>query len=397
MSVTDIIRAGLEAGKTTSQIARENGLNKDTVRGVASRLRRRGVSAVADIAVSREDETVAQLRREIKRLKKSSLSEDEVREKIFALRDAPVAPPTWLKDVDAGSQMTGVPVIVCSDWHIGEVVDPDAIGGVNAYNSDIATARVAKLTEKVEELAMHHMVNPKYPGLVVCLGGDMITGEIHDELAKTNDEDVLVSVRRTRDLIVGMIRRWADVFGRVHAFCVSGNHGRTTRRIEGKGFVFKNLDWLVYTMVEDHFRDDGRVEMTIPTSNFCRFDIYDHRFALCHGHDLGVKGGDGIIGALGPILRGRIKIGAQQAAVGQDFDTLILGHWHQYIPMPRVIVNNCLKGPDEYSMTMLRADPAPASQSLFFVHPTYGVTARWEVFVDKPRTQRSSGPLSVWT
>ena len=31
------------------------------------------------------------------------------------------------------------------------------------------------------------MVNPNYPGIVVPLGGDMISGSIHDELIETND------------------------------------------------------------------------------------------------------------------------------------------------------------------------------------------------------------------
>jgi hypothetical protein len=44
---------------------------------------------------------------------------------------------------------------------------------------------------------------------------------------------------------------------------------------------------------------------------------------------LGVKGGDGIIGAIGPIMRGEIKKSGQSAALGLEYDINIMGHWHQ--------------------------------------------------------------------
>jgi len=62
------------------------------------------------------------------------------------------------------------------------------------------------------------------------------------------------------------------------------------------------------------------------------FKVFDHRFLLTHGDSLGVKGGDGLIGALGPIARGTLKIGKQAARIGRDFDTLLMGHWHAYMP-----------------------------------------------------------------
>jgi hypothetical protein len=53
---------------------------------------------------------------------------------------------------------------------------------------------------------------------------------------------------------------------------------------------------------------------------------------------------------------------------------------------PGAIVNNCLKGYDEYARLALRAPYSRPSQVLFFVHPQHGITAKWDVFLEGKRT-----------
>lgn len=38
------------------------------------------------------------------------------------------------------------------------------------------------------------MVNPDYPGIVVALAGDMVSGDIHQELKETNEVPTIASV-----------------------------------------------------------------------------------------------------------------------------------------------------------------------------------------------------------
>ena len=71
-------------------------------------------------------------------------------------------------------------------------------------------------------------------------------------------------------------------------------------------------------------------------------------------------------------------------APNTKFDTVLMGHWHQYWPTPRVIVNGSLKGYDEYARVDLRAEPEPPAQALWFTHPKWGVTCHWKVLVDEP-------------
>ena len=103
---------------------------------------------------------------------------------------------------------------------------------------------------------------------------------------------------------------------------------------------------------------------------------------LTHGDRMGVKGGDGIIGALGPIARGAIKIGNSYRHVGVDFDFILGGHYHQLFWLPNAIFNGCVKGYDEYARLVLRAGYERPTQALFFVHPEHGITARWAVYLE---------------
>jgi hypothetical protein len=152
-----------------------------------------------------------------------------------------------------------------------------------------------------------------------------------------------------------------------------------------KGGAISCFDHAIYEALADRLRDDGRITWQIPASGDALFQVAGTRFLALHGHELGVKGGDGLIGALGPIMRGAIKTGRAERSLGRDFDVLLLGHFHQPIWQPRsgIVVNGTLKGFDEYSR-MQRYSFAPPTQSLFFVHPRFGPNLPFNVFCDEP-------------
>lgn len=83
------------------------------------------------------------------------------------------------------------------------------------------------------------------------------------------------------------------------------------------------------------------------------------------------------------------------AQIGRDYDTLLMGHWHQTLWLPRAFVNNTLKGLDEYARRMLRAPATRPAQSLWFTHPKHGVTAKWEVLLDDRPMDTSQDWLSM--
>jgi hypothetical protein len=112
------------------------------------------------------------------------------------------------------------------------------------------------------------------------------------------------------------------------------------------------------------------------------YRVWNKRFLAMHGDMLGVKGGDGIIGSDRPDHARRGQGARLERPQVSDYDCLLIGHWHQPLWLPRVIVANTLKGYDEFAKNALRAPPTLPSQPMFFVHPRYGITSRWEIYLE---------------
>ena len=342
---------------------------------------------VLDDELRRVRAQLATANRELKYKNTQSDSAESIREAVFNLAARSPEPPEWVSNPRHASGKRGAPCTIWSDWHFGEVVNPEEVGGVNKFNTNIAIKRVSRLVDTTIDLSFNHMGRSKteYPGVVICLGGDMMTGDIHEEIVQTNDRTPQQQINDLTDTLASAIDRMATAFGKAFVPCVVGNHGRDSRKPRMKGRVYTSHEWVIYTNLERHFRNSKNIIIHVPPESDAYFKVYGHRYLLTHGDSLGARGGDGIIGALGPIMRGRIKTGASESQIGRDFDTLIIGHWHQGLYLPGCIVNNALKGYDEFARLVLRAPYSRPSQQLWFTHPQHGITARWEVYLEGER------------
>lgn len=333
-------------------------------------------------------DTISDLRKQLRDTLRDDLTAEKVRKAIFGIAEVSANPPDWISGEDIHSTSPGIPSVIISDIHHGEVVSLAEMGGANEFNMAISRQRLKRLTDRVVSLCFDHMVNPDYPGIIVNLGGDMLSGDIHDELSKTNEAAVSPALVDLLDVLVWVIGTFADKFGRVFVPCVHGNHGRMTRKPQAKQSVYTNFDWLLYVMLERHFANDSRVQFYIPETGDAHYKVFGHRYFLTHGDAMGVKGGDGIVGALGPIMRGELKTRASEAQVGREYDTALMGHWHQLLWLPRAIVNGSVKGYDEFARRFMRTSYQPPQQALWFTHKDYGITAHWPVFLE-------DGPTAV--
>ncbi|MEA5159993.1 hypothetical protein U5903_04315 [Cereibacter johrii] len=294
----------------------------------------------------------------------------------------PAAPPSWLVDwIPHTGRDVSVPVLMLADWHLGEVVNPATAGGY-AYNVTIAEDRIRRTVERTIHLARRHLAGLSYPGIVAALVGDLVSGGIHAELAESDELSLIKSVLKARDLAIGCIDALKSEFGNVYVPCATGNHGRfMDRKPRAKGYAERNADFLIYQLLSDHYRDDDRVVIDAPESGETLFRIFGRTFLLTHGDKLGAKGGDGLIGAIGPIMRGVLKTSKSLDSLGTRIDHLLCGHWHQSLYLPTATVTGALKGPDEYSLGLLRAPAEDPSQTLLFIHPEHGLTFRQPIFL----------------
>lgn len=190
-------------------------------------------------------------------------------------------------------------------------------------------------------------------------------------------------------VIGAMIERLADEFGKVFLPCVTGNHGRTSRKPRAKRRNHTNFDWLLYNMLAVQFAKDKRVTFQIPEGPDAFFRVYGTRYLLTHGDQF--RGGDGMIGAIGPIFRGDKKKRARNAETDFSYDVICMGHWHQYIHLAQLIVNGALKGYDEYAFAG-NFGFEPAQQALWVTHPEHAITFRMPVYVQR----KPKGDATPW-
>lgn len=382
-----------------------NSSQKDRAHGVANRLIKEDKGEDFTPTTLEPDEYAASLEtavaNKVSKAERAAERAAEMESRAYAIKEQILASigsvPDWVLAIDETNGNRGVPCSIWSDWHYGEVV---RMNGAEVFNQKIADQRIRLLTERIISLCFNHMgkATIDYPGFVLMLGGDMIGGDIHEELAATNDLTASESIIELKRVLIWAITQIADAFGRVFIPCVVGNHGRTTKKPQFKYRTETSFETVLYVSLMDHFKaiGDSRVHFFIPRDFDARFKVAGTRYLLTHGDAIGTGGGDGIIGAIGPISRGTFKVRNAEINAGDGVDMVVMGHWHQTLWLPHVIVNNSLKGNDEYAKGKLRAAPARASQCLWFTHPKHGITARWEVFLEAREKKEDAEHWVTW-
>lgn len=380
----DAIRRALkDHNGNQSAAARALGVNRQAM---LSKLASAEAAATQDVMLQQR---VRVLEAELKSHQKASLDQETVRRKIIGLNDSVIKapPPEFLLSERAPASGPGVPTLFLSDLHWGEVVKSGQIMGKNEYSVTIAHKRMRDTIEAADHLLTILDPKKRYPGIVLVFGGDMISGNIHEELQATNEMNTMPTVLDLYGVLRDVILYFADRYGKVFIPCVTGNHGRDTHKIWNKDRHHTSFDWLLYCFLAKHFEADKRITFQIPDGPDALYRIYNHRYLLTHGD--AYRGGDSMIGCLGPITRGDHKKRSRNAQVGLEYDTQIMGHWHTYMHLTRLIVNGSLKGYDEYAYSNNFSFEQP-QQALWVTHPQYGITYRMPVYCergpDKPKT-----------
>lgn len=335
---------------------------------------------------------LAAAREKIKALEEQALTDDYVKSKILGVSKAEFVVPDWtLAPPKKVSDLTGVPTLFLSDWHWGEVVRAAEIGGVNSYDMAIANKRAETVLNVATELLTKHLSSSRYPGICLILGGDMLSGDIHDELRETNEEPTSVVWLDLLGVLTKIICSLEQTFGNVFVVGVTGNHGRMTHKPRAKRRNHSNWDWLLYQVLRRNM-ENARIKFMIPDGPDALFRLFHHRYMLTHGDQF--RGGDGIIGPLGPITRGDVKKRSRQAQVNAGYDTLLMGHWHQLIQLESLIVNGSLKGYDEYAAANNFKFESPR-QALWITHPDHGITFSMPVYAERRSRDEKVGWASV--
>ena len=260
-------------------------------------------------------------------------------------------------------------VLLWSDLHAAEVVEPEAIGGLNAFNWDIMLRRHDQLSDSIFSFRDHRQYEVE--GLHIFGLGDMVTGDIHDELRVTNEVTLVEAVTDLGRDMAAWIERLVPEFPWIKIDCVHGNHGRRSKKPQFKQ-SYDNWDWLFYKILESELAKYDSVTLNAPRSATHPVQVFDQTVLLWHG--------DGVPSNMpgvpwGGVQRRTSELLKTNATLGRYIKHFAVGHYHEpnVIANRLILMNGSIKGPDEYSLARFGGG-APAAQVLHTFHPRRGLT-----------------------
>jgi hypothetical protein len=330
------------------------------------------------------EQEIKHLKLELRKALQNKLTDIEVRKFILGIRDCHFShSPDWVTNTESYVHNfdDNIPCTIWSDWHWGEVVQPSQVFGLNEYNIEIAKKRAYALVDNTIWLLRNHLSKREYSGIVINLAGDMFSGDIHEELTETNAMPMMPLFMELLEVLTQCLSKMADEFGKVYVPCVPGNHPRTTKKKQAKNFAYKNFDWLLYNVLALQFKDDDRVTFLIGDDDEVQYSVKGHRYRLTHGCQF--RGGAGFIGAMAPVIRGEHKKRISAGSYRMEYDTLLIGHFHQTMWLRKVICNGSLVGFNEYAIDG-NFDFDYPKQMLWLTSPHLGAVSPLEVWCDKP-------------
>ena len=267
-------------------------------------------------------------------------------------------------------------VIVCaSDWHVEEEVKKSKVSGLNEYNLDIAKFRAEQFFRRAIKLTQKEQQDIPIKEMVLFLGGDFISGSIHEELLENCLLRPVEAALYAQDLLEsGISYLLKNSKLHVTVICVCGNHSRITKSTHVSTEQGNSLEYFMYHTLRQRL-ESARVSFVIGEGYHTYFDIYGKVFRFHHGHNLKYFGGVG-----GLTIPANKAVAQWNKARVANID--VWGHFHTYMPMSNFVSNGSLIGYNPYALS-IKADFERPQQAMFLMDKIRGKTVHMPILFDK--------------
>jgi hypothetical protein len=254
---------------------------------------------------------------------------------------------------------TATAVVGLNDWHGEERVDPATINGLNEYTLDISEKRIQKVGNRTLHLLEAQRKLSNIHDMVVWIGGDIIPGHIHEELAENSPLSPTEACQWAKGQLIGLLDHWLEYAGMKSITVVTsyGNHGRTTAKPRIATAAKHSFEWWMYRNIQDIYeaRGEKRIQFKVEQGYHNWLDIQGKKVRFHHGDWLKYNGGVGGISI--PVNK---SIAAWNQSQRADYD--FFGHWHQHLKHYRWCACNCLIGYGPYALS-IKAEYSEPSQT----------------------------------
>jgi hypothetical protein len=315
--------------------------------------------------------TNASLRVSNRQLSRHLVTVERELDAFLALDTRRRSPPKIRRRAPSGTA-EATALVLASDWHVEEEVLAKTVNGLNRYNPDVAKKRAKKFFQGVLRLTNMARATTQVKDLVLWLGGDFITGWIHEEFQESNDRGPVEAAWFAEDLLSSGLTFLQEhgEFERILVPCSMGNHGRLTKERRFAKPRGSNLEAGIYRNLA-HLHPE--IEFIRPEGAVTYADIYGLRVRFTHG-DLATYRG-GMTGLRAPLKRLGTELDKARRA-----DLTCIGHFHQLTGAGDwLLANGSLIGYSAYSM---RFGYEPPRQAFALIDKERGKSLVAPIWVD---------------
>ena len=265
-------------------------------------------------------------------------------------------------------------VMVLSDWHVEEVVDPAKVNGVNEHNLEIAEARARRTFERGMMLLDDARHLTKIDTLVVAMLGDFISGYIHEELQETNLLSPIEACGFAEDLLERGLRTLLKESGvkRIIVPTCVGNHGRCTPKTRIASMTDNSFEQAMYRHLARCFRHEPRIVWQVGEGYHNWLDIEGHAVRFHHGD--AIKFGGGVGGLAIPTNKAVAAWNRTKVATVDFF-----GHLHTWLNLRKWVSNGSAIGFGAYSL-FIKAEYETPSQTFAVIDRDRGLVRALQIF-----------------
>lgn len=295
--------------------------------------------------------------------------ENQAHDKIVPCHVSPIKPQFKSSESEATA------FIVLSDWHIEEEVTSTSVNGLNRFSLQIADRRIEQTFYVAGKMVKIFQRDIPITHVVVFLGGDFITSNLHEENVETAQLLPIDAVLLAQKRIIGGLQYLLDTLPN-HQFtvlCSAGNHSRITKKQRHATELGNSLETYMYSAIARSFADD-RIRFVKQTGYLGYLKVYGQTVCYHHGHSIKYQGGIG-----GLFIPAYKAVGQWNKAMWADLH--IFGHWHQVKDGGSFLCNGSLIGYNAYAVG-IKADYEKPKQLFFLLDKQRGKTVTCPIILD---------------
>lgn len=265
------------------------------------------------------------------------------------------------------TQSEATAVVLASDFHCEETVLKEKVNGMNQYSLHVAKQRSDEFFANIVKLIKKEQQAITIKNLILWLGGDFISGSIHEELLENCSLRPMEAILFAQELIASGIRYLLDNT-EVHITlpCSVGNHTRITDKVHISTEQGNSLEYFMYHNLAKQFNHEKRLTWIIAEGYHTYLKVYDKTLRFHHGHAMKYGGGVG-----GIYISVNKAIAQWNKVKWADLD--LFGHFHQQRDGGNFLCNGSLIGYNTFSI-VIKGDYEKPKQTFFLIDRNRGKT-----------------------